>query len=57
MEGSTVDTVMSAFTTGFQAMASDALEMIALIVPIAVGVAGVIFLTKKAMGWYKSLAK
>lgn len=49
--------VISAFTTGFQQMASDALSMIGAIVPIALGVAGVIFLAKKAMGWFKSLAK
>ena len=50
-------TVISAFQTGFQQMASDALSMIASIVPIALGVAGVIFLARKAMGWFKSLAK
>lgn len=50
-------TVISAFTTGFQSMASDAMSMIAAIVPIALGVAGVIFLARKAMGWFKSLAK
>lgn len=50
-------TVISAFTTGFQSMASDAMSMISAIVPIALGVAGVIFLARKAMGWFKSLAK
>lgn len=50
-------TVISAFTSGFQSMASDAMSMIATIVPIALGVAGVIFLARKAMGWFKSLAK
>lgn len=50
-------TVISAFTTGFQQMASDAMSMIGAIVPIALGVAGVIFLARKAMGWFKSLAK
>lgn len=50
-------TVISAFTSGFQSMASDAMSMIAAIVPIALGVAGVIFLARKAMGWFKSLAK
>lgn len=49
--------VISAFTTGFQQMASDAMSMIGAIVPIALGVAGVIFLARKAMGWFKSLAK
>lgn len=50
-------TVISAFTTGFQALASDAMSMIGAMVPIALGVAGVIFLARKAMGWFKSLAK
>lgn len=49
--------VISAFTTGFQSMASDALSMIATIVPIALGVAGVLFLARKAMGWFKGMAK
>lgn len=60
LEGDTTGTsatVISAFTTGFQQMASDALSMIGAMVPIALGVAGVIFLAKKAMGWFKSLAK
>lgn len=53
----TTATVISAFQSGFQSMASDAMNMIAVIVPIAVGVAGVIFLARKAMGWFKSMAK
>ena len=53
----TSSTVITAFQTGFQSMANDALSMIALIVPIALGVAGVVFLSKKAIGWFKSLAK
>lgn len=50
-------TVITAFQTGFQSMANDALSMIAVIVPIALGVAGVVFLSRKAIGWFKSLAK
>lgn len=50
-------TITTAFTTGFSSLASDALTMIAAIVPIALGVAGTIFLVKKAMGWFKSLTK
>lgn len=54
---STSSTVITAFQTGFQSMANDALSMIAVIVPIALGVAGVVFLSRKAIGWFKSLAK
>lgn len=50
-------TITTAFTTGFTSLASDALTMIAAIVPIALGVAGTIFLVRKAMSWFKSLAK
>lgn len=49
--------ITTAFSTGFQKMASDALSMIAVIVPIALSVAGVVFLVKKAMSWFKTLAK
>lgn len=56
-EGDSSAAITSAFSTGFQQMASDALGMIAVIVPIALGVAGTVFLVKKAMGWFKSLAK
>ena len=54
---SSSSTVITAFQTGFQSMANDALSMIATIVPIALGVAGVVFLSRKAIGWFKSLAK
>ena len=50
-------TVTSAFQTGFQSMASDALSMIAVIIPIGLSVAGAVFLSRKAIGWFKSLAK
>lgn len=56
-EDTTAATITTAFQTGFQQMASDALGMIAVIVPIALGVAGAVFLVRKAMAWFKSLAK
>lgn len=55
-EGDTA-TITTAFQTGFTQMASDALGMIAVIIPIALGVAGAVFLSRKALGWFKSLAK
>lgn len=54
---SSTSVITSAFQTGFQQLASDILVMIAIIVPIALGVAGTIFLARKAMGWFKSIAK
>lgn len=54
---STSETVMTAMQTGFQGFADDALKMIAIIVPIALGVAGVVWLVRKALGWFKSMSK
>lgn len=56
-EDTTVSTINTAMQSGFQTMASDALTMIAIIVPIAMGVAGAVFLVRKAMSWFKSMAK
>lgn len=56
--GSTAtSTIISAFTTGFQQIATDAMSMIAAAAPIALGIAGTIFLAKKAIGWFKGMAK
>lgn len=56
-EETTSAAITTAFQSGFQTMASDALGMIAVIIPIALGVAGAVFLSRKAIGWFKSLAK
>lgn len=57
-EGDTsTSAITGAFQTGFQQLASDIVGMIAIIVPIGLGVAGTIFLARKAMGWFKSIAK
>jgi hypothetical protein len=56
-EDPTTATVISSFGTGMTTIANNAMSMISTIVPIALGVAGVIFLVRKAMGWFKSLAK
>lgn len=53
----TPSTITSAFTTGFTQIVSDATGLIAGAVPIAVGLAGTIFLVRKAMSWFKSIAK
>jgi len=53
---SSMSTVQAAFQTGFQQIATDALSIIAIIVPIALGVCGVIFIAKKAMSWFKSMS-
>lgn len=50
-------TIISAFQTGFQQIASDAMQIIAIAAPIALGIAAVLFITRKAMSWFKSMAK
>lgn len=49
--------ITTALSTGFGTIATNATSVITTIVPIAVGVAGLIFVVKKALGWFKSLAK
>lgn len=53
----TSSTVISAFQTGFQQIASDAMQIISIAAPIALGIAAVVFITRKAMSWFKSMAK
>lgn len=55
--GGAYATVISAFTTGFQSIVSDAMSMVGAVVPIALPLAGVLFLVRKAMSWFKSMAK
>lgn len=54
---STSSVIVSAFTTGFQSMVADTLSMIAAIAPPAISIASVVFLAKKAMSWFKGMAK
>lgn len=53
----TTSAINTAFQTGFQQVVSDSLSLIAIIVPIALGLAGTIFVVKKAMSWFKGMAK
>lgn len=49
--------IISAFTTGFQQIVADATGVVVAAVPIALGLAGTIFLARKAISWFKSMAK
>ena len=55
----TIDTagITSAFTTGFNNMVTNSIAMISAMVPIALSLAGTIFLVRKAMSWFKGMAK
>lgn len=54
--GSTA-TIAAAFQTGFQQMVVDTLNIISAMAPPAISIAGAIFLAKKAMSWFKGMAK
>lgn len=58
-ETTTIDTagITAAFTSGFNSMVTNSISMISAMVPIALTLAGTIFLVKKAMSWFKGMAK
>ena len=57
--GTAIDTagITAAFTSGFNSMVTNSISMISAMVPIALTLAGTIFLVKKAMSWFKGMAK
>ena len=58
-EETTIDAtaITSAFTSGFNSMVTNSIAMISAMVPIALTLAGVVFLVKKGMSWFKGVAK
>lgn len=57
--GASIDVggITSAFTSGFNNMVTNSISMISAMVPIALSLAGVLFLVKKGMSWFKSIGK
>lgn len=47
----------SSLQTGFQGIVTQAGAVLAVIVPIALGLAGTIWLAKRAIGWFRGMAK
>lgn len=47
----------SSLETGFQGIVTQAGQVLAVIVPIALGLAGTIWLAKRAIGWFRGMAK
>lgn len=43
--------------TGFQGIVSQAGQVLAVIVPVGLGLAGTIWLARKAMSWFKGMSK
>ena len=52
-----MEAIVTAFTTGLTTIKGDVSSIIAVIIPVAMGIAGSIFVVRKGMGWFKSLAK
>ena len=52
-----METITTAFTTGLTTISGDVMGVIAVIVPIAMGIAGAVFVVRKGMSWFKNLAK
>lgn len=49
--------ITSAFTSGFNDIVVNSISMISAMVPIALTLAGCVFLVKKGMNWFKGVAK
>ena len=52
-----MEAITTAFSTGLASISGDAMGVIGTIIPVALGIAGAIFVVRKGMSWFKSLAK
>lgn len=53
----TTTAIVDAFQTGFTQVSSDVMGILGVAIPIAIGVAGTLFIARRAMGWFKGMAK
>lgn len=51
------ESISTALSTGFTSVSTDAITVIALIVPIGLAITGAVFVIKRALAWFKSMAK
>lgn len=49
--------ITTAISTGLSTISTDVTSVLGIVVPVAIGIAGLVFVVRKAMGWFKSLAK
>lgn len=56
MPTNAMDTIGSAMTSGFSDVAGNALAIIAVIIPIGLAIFGLIWVSKKALGWFKAFS-
>lgn len=47
----------TALTTAMTGIATDAKSILLIVVPIAIGIGGLVFIIRKVMSWFKTLAK
>lgn len=58
MEGGTatgMEAIITAITTGFQGVATNATSVITAIVPIALGIFAMVWIVRKATKWFKGM--
>lgn len=53
----TFATLQGYFSDAFSTVSSNAMSILGVAIPIAIGIGGVVFVARKAMGWFKSMAK
>jgi hypothetical protein len=49
--------MVEAITTAVTTVKTDAVSVLLIVVPVAIGLGGLVFVVKKAMSWFKSLGK
>lgn len=59
MEGGTsaMADIITAITTGFQSVATNATSVITAIVPIALGIFAMVWIVRKATKWFKGMTQ
>lgn len=60
MEGGSVSTmadIITALTSGFTTVSTNATSVIVAIVPIALGIFAMVWIVRKAVGWFKGMTR
>lgn len=59
MEGATtpMESIISSLSTGFTAIATNVTSVLTTIVPIALGIVGMVWVVRQGVKWFKSLSR
>ena len=59
MEGAStpMESIISALGTGFSAIATNVTSVLTTIVPIALGIVGMVWVVRQGVKWFKSLSR